>query len=73
MINIIQARGGPGLYNILLIITDGEIHDMPATKDLLVQGSRLPLSVIIIGVGSEKFKMMKELDSDGKLLRDSRG
>jgi len=61
------------LYNILLILTDGEIHDMEATKDLIVAASGLPLSVIIIGVGEEKFKLMKELDSDDALLRDSRG
>ncbi len=41
------------LYNILLIITDGEIHDMPSTKDLIVRASKMPLSVIIIGVGNE--------------------
>jgi len=70
MINIINSRGGPGLYNILLIITDGEIHDMPQTKSLIVQASKMPLSVIIVGVGQEKFKMMKELDSDGQALRD---
>jgi hypothetical protein len=45
-----------------LIITDGEIHDMPETKDLIVQASEMPLSIIIVGVGMEKFKMMKELD-----------
>jgi hypothetical protein len=56
-----------------MIITDGEIHDMEATKDLIVAGSHLPLSIIIIGVGDEKFKLMKDLDSDDKLLRDSRG
>jgi hypothetical protein len=43
-------------YNILLILTDGEIHDMQATVDLIVQASELPLSIIIIGVGNEKFK-----------------
>lgn len=52
-INIINTRGAPNLYNILLIITDGEIHDMQQTKDLIVQSSKLPLSVIIIGVGNE--------------------
>jgi hypothetical protein len=57
----------------LLILTDGEIHDMEATKDLIVAASQLPLSIIIIGVGEEKFKLMKELDSDDALLRDSRG
>ena len=46
---------------------------MPETKDLIVQASEMPLSIIIVGVGMEKFKMMKELDSDDALLRDSRG
>lgn len=57
----------------MLILTDGEIHDMDKTKDLLVQASQLPLSVIIIGVGDEDFELMRELDSDGKLLRSSNG
>jgi hypothetical protein len=39
----------------MLILTDGEIHDMDKTKELLVQASQLPLSVIIVGVGNEKF------------------
>ena len=46
---------------------------MEATKDLIVAASQLPLSIIIIGVGEEKFKLMKELDSYDALLRDSRG
>lgn len=61
------------LYNILLILTDGEIHDMAQTIDMIVNASQLPLSIIIVGVGEEKFKLMKELDSDDQLLRDSRG
>jgi hypothetical protein len=36
---------------------------MEATKDLVVASSHLPFSIIIIGVGDEKFKLMKELDS----------
>lgn len=46
---------------------------MEATKDLVVAASHLPISIIIVGVGDEKFKLMKELDSDDALLRDSRG
>jgi hypothetical protein len=61
------------VYNILLILTDGEIHDMEETKQLIVDASDLPLSIIIIGVGSEKFEMMNELDSDGSALTDSNG
>jgi Copine len=69
----VRAKQHEPLYNILLIITDGEIHDMEATKDLVVAASHLPFSIIIVGVGDEKFKLMKELDSDDALLRDSRG
>jgi len=46
---------------------------MDQAKKLIVDASELPLSIIIIGVGMEKFKMMKELDSDGQLLRDGSG
>ncbi len=42
-------------YMVLLIITDGVINDMRETKRLLVQASSLPLSVVIIGVGSADF------------------
>jgi Copine len=62
------------IYHILLILTDGEIHDMTQTKDLIVdEASKLPLSIIIIGVGNENFKQMHELDSDNQLLIGSTG
>ena len=62
------------VYNILLILTDGAIHDMSKVKSLLVQSSGLPTSVVIVGVGeSEEFDLMDELDCDGALLRDDFG
>lgn len=51
-------------YNILLIITDGVINDMQKTIDEIVRGSRLPLSIIIVGVGSADFASMDQLDAD---------
>ena len=60
-------------YTVLLILTDGIINDMGATIDSLVTASRLPLSVIIVGVGDAAFDQMEALDSDEGLLRDSRG
>ena len=54
----------PNAYSILLILTDGVIYDMGATKDFIVEGSSLPLSVIVTGVGNADFSQMKELDSD---------
>ena len=51
-------------YQILLILTDGEIHDMARVKQLIVDASALPTSVIIVGIGQEEFELMVELDSD---------
>ena len=46
---------------------------MTETKDLFVEASHLPISVVIVGVGKEDFHLMKELDSDGKLLTGRHG
>ena len=51
-------------YNILLIITDGQISDMQETIDQIVYGTELPLSIIIVGVGNADFSSMDELDAD---------
>jgi len=59
-------------YQILLIITDGEINDMDATITAIIDASRDPLSIIIIGVGTADFSSMHLLDSDGKLLSNGR-
>lgn len=44
-------------YVILLILTDGVIMDMQQTIDAIVNASRLPLSIIIIGVGNANFSV----------------
>ena len=46
---------------------------MPGTKDLLVELSSLPCSVIIIGIGKAKFLGMRELDGDNVLLCNQAG
>ena len=51
-------------FNILLIITDGVINDMQATIDQIVRGSRLPMCLIIVGVGGANFDAMDQLDAD---------
>jgi hypothetical protein len=58
---------GSNTYTTLLIITDGEIHDMDRTVDLIVQASNLPLSIIIVGVGNADFSNMSRLDGDNGL------
>ncbi|VDI40200.1 Hypothetical predicted protein [Mytilus galloprovincialis] len=51
-------------YHVLLIITDGVITDMEQTKNAIVQASRLPMSIIIVGVGDADFEAMNILDGD---------
>lgn len=42
---------GSKSYQTLLILTDGDIHDMDKTIDLVYNSAALPLSIIIVGVG----------------------
>lgn len=60
-------------YYVLLIITDGVITDMDLTRTAIVEASRLPMSIIIVGVGAADFSAMEFLDSDDKLLTSPRG
>ncbi len=62
------------LYNyiVLLIITDGEITDMDDTIDAIVRCSSLPLSIVIVGVGSGPFDNMEILDADRGKLKSPR-
>ena len=62
-------KENPVNYQVLLIITDGVICDMEATKSAIISASNLPMSIIIIGVGNENFEAMDELDSDDALLQ----
>ncbi len=59
---------------ILLILTDGVIHDKDEVKNLLVKCGRLPLSLIIIGIGNnDDWSAMHELDDDNCQMVDFQG
>lgn len=60
-------------YFILLIITDGVISDMEETRHAVVQASKLPMSIIIVGVGNADFAAMEFLDGDNRRLRSHTG
>lgn len=64
------AEGRNMIYNILMILTDGQINDMAETIDALVEASLLPISVIIIGIGLANFGNMDILDADDNPLYD---
>ncbi|OMJ90046.1 hypothetical protein SteCoe_7728 [Stentor coeruleus] len=63
----------PMSYYVVLIITDGDIHDYPYTATSIVYSCRYPLSFIIVGIGNADFRNMEKLDSDNALLKDRDG
>ncbi|KAF9329285.1 Copine-8 [Podila minutissima] len=65
-----QHRAGSAEeYYVLLILTDGVITDMDNTVRAIVEGSRLGLSIIIVGIGNANFDNMNVLDADDEPLR----
>ena len=71
--NIIRQENDKLKYNILMILTDGMIDDIDNTINELVDGSFLPLSVIIIGIGTADFSAMNVLDADENPLISNGG
>ena len=71
--NDLEKRPKENNYYILMILTDGIITDMIETIDCIVEGSKLPLSIVIIGIGDANFENMDILDGDKIPLINSYG
>jgi hypothetical protein len=52
----------PLSYSILLLLTDGAVTDVEATKQALASVADAPLSVVIVGIGNADFSAMQFLD-----------
>ncbi|CAB1323266.1 unnamed protein product [Coregonus sp. 'balchen'] len=52
---------------------NGVISDMDETRHAIVQAAKLPMSIIIIGVGNADFVAMEFLDGDSSVLRSYTG
>lgn len=46
-------------YLVMLILTDGAIHDMEDSIRQIVHSAHLPLSILIVGVGNDDFTSME--------------
>jgi hypothetical protein len=64
--DLVNKENNKKMYYILLILTDGDIHDMEDTMAEIAGFSdeNIPVSIIIIGIGSENFSNMVKLDGD---------
>ncbi|KAJ0753347.1 putative transcription factor C2H2 family [Helianthus annuus] len=71
---IVEQSGGQ--YHVLLIIADGQVTRSVDTEpgnlspqeqrtvDAIVQASKLPLSIVLVGVGDGPWDMMREFDDN---------
>ena len=71
--DVAKSRSSKKVYNVLLILTDGEIEDMDTVRNQIVKMSKLAVSVIVIGLGNGGFSKMRELDGDDKVLTNTSG
>ncbi|KAL9179977.1 hypothetical protein ACHAXT_007947 [Thalassiosira profunda] len=58
----VRARDNPLSYTILLLLTDGAVTDVEATKRTLASVADAPLSIVIVGIGRADFSAMQFLD-----------
>jgi hypothetical protein len=58
---VLQSQGKQS-YKTLLILTDGAVTDVEATKRAIQNASDAPLSIIIVGIGDADFSAMQFLD-----------
>jgi hypothetical protein len=59
------------VYTILLIVTNGNVHDLQATVDAIVAASVKSISIVIAGIGTGDFGTMTFLDANTIPLRSS--
>jgi len=60
-------------YHVLLILTDGAVSDVKQTTSAIIGASELPMSIIIVGVGSASFGKMEQFDGDDQQLKSWSG
>ncbi len=58
----------PLTYHVCLILTDGKVDDMNETIEILIEAAKYPISVIIVGIGSDDFIKMETLGKSNILL-----
>lgn len=57
------TREARNSFHILVILTDGDVTDIAATKQAIIDASRAtPLSILIVGLGDGPFELMEHFD-----------
>eukprot|EP01060_Flectonema_neradi_P022752 TRINITY_DN3097_c0_g1_i3.p1 TRINITY_DN3097_c0_g1~~TRINITY_DN3097_c0_g1_i3.p1 ORF type:complete len:432 (+),score=84.85 TRINITY_DN3097_c0_g1_i3:1122-2417(+) len=64
-----ESSGGSAStsYQLLILITDGQVDDMTETVDAIVDASSLPMSILIVGIGDVNAMGLKTFDKMDQL------
>ena len=54
-----MVSNNPNAYLVFMILTDGLYVDEQESIDQIVHASKLPISIIIVGVGNENFALLE--------------
>jgi hypothetical protein len=54
----------PEFYRVLFLVIDGDGFDTQGTKRAIVRASALPVSIVLVGVGSSDFRNLSSFDAD---------
>eukprot|EP01059_Diplonema_ambulator_P010508 TRINITY_DN20531_c0_g1_i1.p1 TRINITY_DN20531_c0_g1~~TRINITY_DN20531_c0_g1_i1.p1 ORF type:complete len:644 (+),score=69.28 TRINITY_DN20531_c0_g1_i1:122-2053(+) len=73
MLSAYRSSEGPTPYQLLIVLTDGDIQDVTETMDAVVDASFLPMSIVIVGMGESKnnFRNVAQLTDPVRLLSRS--
>lgn len=50
-------------YHVLVVLTSNDLCDLGPTVDEIVRASSLPLSIVLVGVGSDNLTKVQKLDA----------
>lgn len=57
----------------MIVLTSEDLTDFEEARDQIVESSELPVSIIIIGIGENKFTLYSKLDKQEKRLKSGSG